>query len=80
MSTTAKITSKGQVTIPKKIRDLLKSNTVEFELISGNIVVKPVKSVGGSLIGYAKKYISLKDIRDDVWEDVVSGRANQKTT
>lgn len=80
MSTTAKITSKGQVTIPKKIRDLLKSNTVEFELISGNIVIKPVKSVGGSLIGYAKKYISLKDIRDDVWGDVVSGRANQKTT
>ncbi len=80
MSTTVKITSKGQVTIPKKIRDLLKSDTVEFELVSGNIVVKPVKSVGGSLSRYAKKYTPLKDIRDDVWESVVSDRVSQKTT
>ncbi len=80
MPTTAKITSKGQVTIPKKIRDLLKSDTVEFELVSGNVVVKPVRSVGGSLSRYAKEYVPLKDIRDDVWKGVVSGRVAKKTT
>lgn len=75
-----KITSKGQVTIPKKIRDLLKSNTVEFKLIGENIVVKPVISVGGSLNRYARKYIPLKEIKEGVWEDVVSDRIRKKTT
>lgn len=80
MPTTVKITRKGQVTIPKEIRDLLGSDIVEFELDSGNVVVKPVKSVAGSLSGYAKKYIPLKDIRDKIWEKVAHDRAGKKTT
>lgn len=80
MSTTVKITTKGQVTIPKEIREVLKSDIVEFELIDGKIVVKPVRSVGGSLRQYAKEYVPLKDIRDKVWGYVVSEKASQKTT
>jgi len=68
---TAKITSKGQITIPKEIRKILNSNVIEFEVIEGNVVIKPVKSIGGSLSKYAKKYISLKDIRDRTGKDVV---------
>ena len=36
-----KITSKGQATIPKEIRDLLKTDVVEFEVVEGMVVVKP---------------------------------------
>jgi AbrB family looped-hinge helix DNA binding protein len=80
MPITIKVTSKGQVTIPKKIRDILRSDTVEFEVINGNVVVKPVKSVGGSLSQYAKKYIPLKKIRGKAWEAVASDRATKKAT
>ncbi|MBI4681016.1 MAG: AbrB/MazE/SpoVT family DNA-binding domain-containing protein [Nitrospirae bacterium] len=79
MQTTVNVTSKGQVTIPKRIREILRSDTVEFEVIKGNVVVKPVKSVGGSLSQYAKRYIPLKKIRGKVWEAVASDRATKKT-
>lgn len=79
MPTTFKITRKGQVTIPKEIRDLLESDIVEFELTGGKVVVKPVKSVGGSLSRYSRRYAPLKDIRDKVWEKVAHDRSGKKT-
>jgi bifunctional DNA-binding transcriptional regulator/antitoxin component of YhaV-PrlF toxin-antitoxin module len=75
MAMTAKITSKGQVTIPRKIRDVLKSNTIEFEVINGSVVVRPVSSVGGSLSAYAKGHKTIREIRDKVWEEVVHAKA-----
>lgn len=79
MPKTVKVTKKGQVTIPRNIRNLLNSDVVEFVVIDGNIVVKPVESVAGSLKSYAKKYIPLKDIREKVWEEVVHDRIGKKT-
>ena len=64
MSFAAKITSKGQVTIPKKIRDRLNSNVVEFKLVKNNIVIKPVESVSGALSKYAKRRVPFKKARD----------------
>lgn len=77
MITTAKVTSKGQVTIPKEIRDMLKTDVVEIRPVKGNVIIKPVMSVGGSLQKYAKKYYPLKDIRNSVWEDVVNDKAKK---
>jgi len=59
-----KITRKGQVTIPKRIREFLKSDVVEFDVIDNKVVVVPVESAAGSLSKYAKGYTSLKDVRD----------------
>lgn len=74
-----KITSKGQATIPKEIRDLLKTDIVEFEVVEGTVVVKPVLSVGSSLSHYSKGYVPLKDVRETVWEEVARERSGKKT-
>lgn len=74
-----KITSKGQTTIPKEIRDLLKSDVIEFEVVEGNVVLKPIRSIGGSLNQYSKRYVPLKDIRGRVWEEVARERSGKKT-
>lgn len=74
-----KITSKGQTTIPKEIRELLKSDVIEFEVVEGNVVLKPIRSIGRSLNQYAKIYAPLKDIRGRVWEEVVRERSGKKT-
>ena len=50
-----KITKKGQITIPAKIRKKLKTNIVEIEEENGKIVIKPVKNLAGILHKYAKK-------------------------
>lgn len=71
---TAKITSKGQVTIPRKIRDVLKSDTVEFEVVESGVLIRPVSSVDGSLSSYAKGDRSLGKIRDKAWEEVAHAR------
>jgi len=44
-----KITRKGQVTIPKKIREKLKGDTVYFEIVDDAVVVRTVRDAAGSL-------------------------------
>ena len=69
MSYEAKITSKGQITIPKDIRARLNTDVVEFEVKNGEILLRPVRSVSGSLSSFAKGYIPLDRIRDQVWQE-----------
>jgi AbrB family looped-hinge helix DNA binding protein len=77
MAMTAKITSKGQVTIPKRVREILESNTVEFIISDNTVIVKPVKSVGGALAKYATKHVPLKEVRKKVWKDVADEKAER---
>lgn len=60
MTVAAKITSKGQITLPKKVRDLLhlrEGGIVVFEQENDKIVIKPAQSLldfKGYLRGRAK--------------------------
>ena len=80
MTTAVKITRKGQVTIPKEIREKLGSNIVEFELSGNKVIVKPVKSIAASLRAYSKEYAPLKQVREKVWEKVGHDRIRKKTS
>ena len=53
MGRTAKVTSKGQVTIPKEIRDYLDYQVVEFEIENNKVIIQAVKRVAGVLKRYA---------------------------
>ena len=80
MLTTAKITKKGQVTIPRKIRERLDSQIIEFAIVGNDIVMRPVKSVAGSLRSYAKKRaVAFKEAREKAWDEAVRERYGQKT-
>jgi AbrB family looped-hinge helix DNA binding protein len=80
MPTTAKITKKGQVTIPREIRKKLDSDVIEFTILEGRIVLKPVKSVAGSLNSYARgKVVSYEEAREKAWEEAVKEEHGKKT-
>jgi bifunctional DNA-binding transcriptional regulator/antitoxin component of YhaV-PrlF toxin-antitoxin module len=80
MPTTAKITKKGQVTIPQKIREKLKSEVIEFDILENGVMIRPVKSVAGSLNSYAKKrMVPFKEEREEAWNEVVRERYGEKT-
>lgn len=64
---TATITSKGQITIPKAIRDRIPGRVVEFFVRDGEILLRPVESAAGALAEYAPHYIPLDEVRDAVW-------------
>lgn len=80
MLTVAKLTKKGQLTIPKKIREHLNSDVVEFSIVGEDIVIRPVKSVAGSLSSYAKKKrMTFEEEREKAWEETVRERYGEKT-
>lgn len=74
MPVTAKITSKGQLTLPHDVRKVLNTNTVEIEVTEGKVLLTPVRSVAGALSKYAAGEKSLAGIRDKVWQEVVNGK------
>lgn len=80
MSIAAIITSKGQVTLPRVIRNLLNSRVVVFEPTEEGILIKPINSVAGSLSAFA--HAVPEDIsvaRDAVWKEVADGKGSKRS-
>ena len=75
-----KIARKGQVTIPKKIREKLQANAVYFEVINGEVVIRPVKDAAGSLSEYAKNVTpgsSMAQMKERAWEEAVHEKTSK---
>ena len=83
MTTAAvKITGKGQVTIPKEIRERLKANAVYFEVENDIVMVKPVRDAAGSLrefAGNVKPGASMGQMKDKAWEVAVREKTGKKS-
>ena len=83
MTTAAvKITRKGQVTIPKEIREVLQSNAVYFEVEDDTVMVKPVRDAAGSLREYAgnvKPGASMRQMKDKAWEVTAREKTGKKS-
>lgn len=84
MTTAAvKITRKGQVTIPKEIREKLNANSVYFEVEDDIVLVKPVRDAAGSLSEYAgnvKPGVSVRQMKDRAWEVAVREKTGKKSS
>ena len=84
MTTAAvKITRKGQVTIPKEIRDTLKTNAVYFEVQDDVVMVKPVRDAAGSLREFARNVkpgASMKKMKDRAWEVAIRDKTRKKSS
>ena len=69
---TVKISSKGQITLPRKVRAALGTDHVRIIFEEGRIRIEPSPDPGGSLRRYARKRkVSFKQERDQAWEAVV---------
>lgn len=82
ITASVKITSKGQITIPKKIRDKLKTNKVYFEVINDIVIVKPVKDAAGSLSEFAKNVkpgAPVRKLKEKAWEKAVRKKTAKKS-
>jgi len=84
MTTSAvKITNKGQVTIPKEIREKLKTSTIYFDVVGDTIMVKAVRDAAGSLHQYAKNVkpgTPMKEIKERAWEVAAREKAGKKSS
>jgi AbrB family looped-hinge helix DNA binding protein len=77
-----KITKKGQVTIPKKIRERLRATAIYFEVVNDEVVVRAVRDAAGALSEYArnkKPDVSIKHMKDRAWEEAVYEKTGKKS-
>jgi AbrB family looped-hinge helix DNA binding protein len=68
---TLKISAKGQITLPKYIRQALGSERIRLILVNGQVRIEPVKSVAGSLRDYAKPNVDIDKETDMAWSAVI---------
>jgi len=60
-----KMTKKGQITIPAEYRKKLNTEYYSVKIKGDELIVKPVRSVAGSLKKYAKKGKSIEKIMEE---------------
>ena len=75
---TISISPRGQITLPKKLRDLFKTNSITLEIIDNtHAVISPTPDVGGIIAEFKKKTdLSFEQIRDRSWIDAINNKEN----
>lgn len=70
---TAKVSRKGQITLPREVRAALGTDHVRIVYSSGEVRIEPVNDLAGSLAHYAKgkRKIPFRVARERAWESVV---------
>jgi len=70
---TAKVSSKGQITLPREIRKALGTDHVRIVSEAGLVRIEPINDVAGSLAHYAKgrRRVPFHVAREQAWEAVV---------
>ncbi len=75
MNAIATMTVRGQVTLPRKVRESLGSRILEFEVRDDGVMMRPVPSVAGGLAAYAGKPRPLSEVRAKVWKEAARAKA-----
>lgn len=70
MVKTAKVSSKGQITLPREVRIALGTDHVRIVFEDGRVQIEPSPDPAGSLRHYArgKRKIPFKQEREQAWE------------
>lgn len=68
---TAKVSSKGQITLPREVRKVLGTDHVRIVCEQGEVRIEPVNDIAGSLAHYARRPVPFRAARERAWEAVV---------
>jgi bifunctional DNA-binding transcriptional regulator/antitoxin component of YhaV-PrlF toxin-antitoxin module len=76
---TAKVSRKGQITLPRQVRTLLGTDHVRIVVEKGQVRIERSPDPGGSLHRYARRRrIPFKQERDHAWEAVVRDKYKRR--
>ena len=68
---TLKVSSKGQITLPRLVREMLGSEYVRIVIEDSHVHIRPVAQVAGALSRYARRGRKVKNEADRAWTEVV---------
>lgn len=73
---TVTISNKGQIVLPKKIRNVLNSNIISLVINDQNqVLISPVHELGGSLASYSKDVdLTFEEIREQSWKNSIHNK------
>lgn len=69
---TVKVSVKGQITLPKAVRQQLGTEFVHVVIEDGVVRIESVPDVAGSLSQYALQYTPHEEAREKTWSEVVN--------
>ncbi|MFQ5486768.1 MAG: AbrB/MazE/SpoVT family DNA-binding domain-containing protein [Desulfobacterales bacterium] len=78
--TVVKVSKKGQIAIPRKVREKLNSDFLEVELVDDKVILRPVQSIaslGGRLKEYAKNRSASGQEDEQAWEIHVKEKSDR---
>lgn len=77
-SKTISISPRGQITLPKKLRDLFKTNSIRLEIIDdSHAMISPIPDVGGAISEFKKKTdLSFEQVRNQSWANSINNKEN----
>lgn len=75
---TVTISSKGQIVLPKKIRNTLNTNIISLIINDQNqVLITPIHELGGSLSSYSKDTdLSFEEVREQSWKNAILAKTN----
>lgn len=68
---TIKISPKGQITLPKKIRDILASDLVRIAAKGDYVTIEPIRDMAAHLQQYSSRFTPLREAREKAWNEVI---------
>ena len=76
MEATAKISSKGQITLPRKIREQLGTDVVRIVADADGVRIEPVRPMAGRLAAYADS--ARNSAEKDAWASAVAEKHDRR--
>ena len=75
---TVTISSKGQIVLPKKIRNTLNTNIISLIINDQNqVLITPIHELGGSLFFYSKDTdLSFEEVREQSWKNAILAKTD----
>lgn len=75
---TVTISSKGQIVLPKKIRNTLNTNIISLIINDQNqVLITPIHELNGSLSSYSKDTdLSFEEVREQSWKNAILAKTD----
>lgn len=68
---TAKVSRKGQITLPRQVRSALQTEVVRIVIDDETIRIEPVRELAGSLKQYADRSVPHDAEREKAWSEAM---------